>query len=73
MIKPLVTKNTFFATTLIEAENTIKKIKEEVGEDSVLKHQIQRKTKKELEYFVVTVEIENENLKYLLNTLVDWW
>jgi hypothetical protein len=71
MIKPLVTKNTFFTTTLIEAENTITRIKEEVGEESVLKHTITRKEKKELEYFIVEVTIENTNLKYLLAGLID--
>lgn len=50
-------KETYFATTLMEAEEMVKQMKEEHG-SNLKDYTIAKRQKKEVQYFIVTVVVE---------------
>lgn len=60
-------KETFFTTTLIEAEEMVDQMKQEHG-SSLKDHTIARRNKKDVEYFVVTIVVQYYKIADLVIT-----
>ena len=57
--------NQYFCETENEAEELVLKVKGENG-DQVIRTNIEKKTKKEMEYFIVTITVQYFQVKDLL-------
>lgn len=73
MKKAIKQTTEFFATTLVEAENTVLEMKEEFS-SAIVNHSIARKVKStkeyEIEYFIVKVTVQHQTIAEVLGELV---
>jgi hypothetical protein len=67
MTTKMLTTNKYFATTQSEAESLVEQQKQQHG-DYIKSHSITRKTKKDVEYFIVQVAVEYYKDKDLVST-----